>query len=339
MQKIYNHPLVNNNTFGINAVARLFIEYDSVEELQTLIAELPALKTEIGSEKVLHIGGGSNLLFTGNFDGIILHSRIGGIELTEEDDESVVLRVGATVVWDDLVAYAVEKGWSGIENLSLIPGETGSAAVQNIGAYGAEAKDVIVTVETIELATGKPRVFKNSECGYAYRQSIFKNSLKGKYAVTYVNIRLDKHFAPNINYGDIRKALDDKEITPASVRQAIIDTRNQKLPDPKVLGNAGSFFMNPVVSQEKFEELKAQYPDMPFYQLTDGVKIPAGWLIEQSGWKGRSLGKAAVHDKQALVLVNLGGAEATDIVRLSDEVRNTVKSKFGIDIHPEVNFI
>jgi len=326
-----NYNLINNNTFGINAKADYFVEYNSVEELQQF---LPQQKG-----RVLHIGGGSNLLFTADFKGTVLHSRIGGIEIVHEDETSVHLKVGAAVIWDDLVAYAVEKGWSGIENLSIIPGETGAAAVQNIGAYGVEAKDVILQVYAVEMATGKIRVFENRECHYAYRQSVFKNEFKGMYAITHVVIKLSKIFEPKIGYGDIRKTLGDEELTPLKVRNVIIDIRNQKLPDPKVLGNAGSFFMNPVVEYSKYEELKNIYPDIPAYILENGVKIPAGWLIDQSGWKGRALGKAAVHDKQALVLVNRGGAEAADIVRLSDEVRKTVRKKFGIDIHPEVNFI
>jgi UDP-N-acetylmuramate dehydrogenase len=215
----------------------------------------------------------------------------------------------------------------------------GAAAVQNIGAYGCEVKDVIVSVETVNLTDGSHRTFKNEECGYAYRQSVFKNELKGCYAVTYVNIRLSKQFQPNTAYGNIRQALEGKEVTPQAVRQAIIDIRNQKLPDPKQMGNAGSFFMNPVVSHETFERLKSAYPDMPFYDVPNGVKIPAGWLIDKAGWKGKALGRAAVHDKQALVLVNLGGATASEIVRLSETIQADVQRKFGVSIKPEVNFV
>ncbi len=331
MQKTHNYNLVNNNTFGIKACAEWFLEYDTVEELKSVVCEL--------QKPVLHIGSGSNLLFTGDVSGTVLHSRISGIEIVCEDDYCVRLKVGAAVVWDQLVEYAVNKGWGGIENLSLIPGETGAAAVQNIGAYGVEVKDVIAAVHAVSLENGEDRVFGKDECNYAYRQSIFKNELKGKYAVTYVEICLSKHFEPKLNYGNIKQALGDKVANPENVRNAIIRIRNQKLPDPKVMGNAGSFFMNPVVDRSKYDELKEIYPDMPAYVLDNGVKIPAGWLIEQAGWKGRALGKAAVHDKQALVLVNRGGAEAGDIVKLSDEVRKAVLDKFGISISPEVNFI
>lgn len=332
MLKKTDYNLLSNNTFGIDAKADFFMEYDSVEELKALLPE-------IRDKKILHIGGGSNLLFTGDFHGVILHSRIKGMEVVEQDSEHVLLKVGASVVWDQLVEQTVENGWYGIENLSLIPGETGAAAVQNIGAYGVEAKDVIQTVHTVDLKTGEIRLFQNEECQYAYRHSIFKAELKGRYAVTHVTIRLSKIYDPKLNYGNIRQALGKSEVTAKNVRQAIIDMRNEKLPDPKVLGNAGSFFMNPVVTHEKYEELKSLYPDIPAFVMDHGVKIPAGWLIEQAGWKGKALGKAAVHDKQALVLVNLGGAAANDIVALSDEVRKTVSEKFGIEISPEVNFI
>ena len=329
-----NVSLKDYNTFGLDVRARLFWEYRTHGELRAMAEKLYGTKCPY-----LFVGRGSNLLFTGDYDGVILHSGITSCEIASEDDSQVILRVGSGVIWDDLVAYAVEQGWSGIENLSLIPGEVGAAAVQNIGAYGSEAKDVIVSVETVDMLTSHERTFSNAECKYAYRQSAFKNELKGRYGVTYVNIRLSKHFNPNTAYGNIRQALEGKEITPATVRQAVIDIRNAKLPDPKVMGNAGSFFMNPVVTDEKFQELKALYPDMPSYPMDGGVKIPAGWLIEQTGWKGKSLGNAAVHDKQALVIVNKGGATAEEIIRLCHTLQDAVKEKFGVEIKPEVNFI
>lgn len=328
-----DYSLLSHNTFGIDISASRFIEYESEAELQSVIHH-------IGCKNILHIGGGSNLLFTGDFKGTILHSAIHGIEKVDATKEEVVLRVGAGEKWDDFVAYTVEQGWSGIENLSLIPGEVGASAVQNIGAYGVEAKDVIAVVEAIELSSGEKRIFGNLECNYGYRQSIFKNQLKGKYAITHVTFRLSKIFTPKIDYGNIRSTLDSKaKLTAALVRQTIISMRMHKLPDPKVLGNAGSFFMNPVVSREKFESIRTEYPDMPFYQTDGGVKIPAGWMIEQCGWKGKSLGNAGVHAFQALVLVNLGGATGKEILALSDAVCRSVKERFGIDIHPEVNII
>jgi len=327
-----NYNLKEHNTFGMNVSAKSFIEYNSEDELKQIIPTLTG--------NVLHIGGGSNLLFKGDFDGTILHSAIQGIEVEDENDTEVLVRVGAGVVWDDFVAYAVEKGWGGIENLSLIPGEVGASAVQNIGAYGVEAKDVIALVECIELSSGQKRCFGNLECDYAYRHSIFKAQLKGKYAVTYVTYRLKKNPVLKLEYGNIQAVIGDKEnLTIADVRQAIIDIRNAKLPDPKVQGNAGSFFMNPVVSREKFLKIQKDYPKMPYYEVEGGIKIPAGWMIDQCGWKGKSLGRAGVHDKQALVLVNLGGATSDEIIALCDAVCKSVMDKFGIDIHPEVNFI
>lgn len=331
MKEYTNYSLLNHNTFGMDVEAKRFVEYDSEEEL---IGLLPSLES-----KYLHIGGGSNLLFRGDFDGTILHSVIKGIEIQENCGEHVLVRVGAGVVWDDFVAWTVERGWGGIENLSLIPGEVGASAVQNIGAYGVEAKDVIVQVKAIHLKTGEKRSFVTDECCYAYRQSIFKNELKGQYAITYVTYKLKVRPTLKLSYGNMKALLEKKNVTVSDVRQFIIDTRNAKLPDPKVQGNAGSFFMNPVVSRDKFLEIQKDYPQMPYYEVENGVKIPAGWMIEQCGWKGKSLGKAGVHEKQALVLVNLGGASSEEIVTLCNAVCKDVKETFGIDIHPEVNFI
>lgn len=322
------------NTFGLDVEAAVFLEYDSVEELERLIA------AGYITSPYLHIGGGSNLLFTDDYKGLILHSRIGGIEVLTEDDENVTVRVGAGVVWDDFVAYCVEHKWYGAENLSLIPGEVGASAVQNIGAYGVEVKDLISSVETVN-SQGVRRVYSVDECGYAYRDSIFKRPEMKQVFVTHVCFRLSKQKRYTLDYGAIRQELEKYPVVELGIlRQVIIRIRESKLPDPKVLGNAGSFFMNPVVSREVFEALQGQYPQMPFYELdTDKIKIPAGWLIEQCGWKGKSMGAAAVHDKQALVLVNRGGATGADIVALSDAIRASVLEKFGIEIHPEVNFI
>ncbi|MBQ4277918.1 MAG: UDP-N-acetylmuramate dehydrogenase [Bacteroidaceae bacterium] len=321
-----------HNTFHIPATADRYVEYTSVEELQDIIPTLQG-------RPFLHIGGGSNLLFTRNYEGTIIHSRILGAETVEEDADTIQLRVGSGEVWDDFVAHCVSHGWYGAENLSLIPGEVGASAVQNIGAYGVEAKDLIDEVECIDLVTGEWRVFNNSQCNYAYRSSIFKHEMKGRYAVVYVDYRLSKHFRPKLEYGNLSTYLEGKAITPATVRQAIIDIRRSKLPDPEVLGNAGSFFMNPVVSIEKYEEIRREYPDVPYYDVPDGVKIPAGWLIEQCGWKGKALGRAAVHDRQALVLVNLGGATGAEVLHLCHTIQSEVSRQFGIDINPEVNVI
>lgn len=332
MKDLNDYSLLKHNTFGMDVLAERFIEYSSEEELLAVIPQL-------SGKNFLHIGGGSNILFCGIYHGIILHSAISGISVESETDSSVFVRVGAGVKWDDFVSYAVDKGWSGAENLSLIPGEVGASAVQNIGAYGVEAKDLIERIEAIDLNDGSRCVFLNKDCGYGYRKSIFKTELKGRYAITYVTYRLSKIFEPKLDYGNVREKLQGKELTPENVRNVVIEIRRSKLPDPEVTGNAGSFFMNPVVSKDKYESLKAVYPDMPHYVVDGGVKIPAGWLIEKCGWKGKSLGRAGVCPNQALVLINLGGATGQDVVALSDAVCRSVNEKFGISISPEVNII
>lgn len=334
MKTFTDYSLLGHNTFGMDVRARRFVEYESEQELCRFLSE------EKADTPLLHIGAGSNLLFQGDYPGTVLHSAIRGIEPAGEAGDNVLLRVGAGVVWDDFVGYTVSHGLGGAENLSLIPGEVGASAVQNIGAYGVEAKDIIEQVEAVSLVTGQKHTFSNPECCYAYRQSIFKQQLRGQYAVTYVTYRLSRRPVLNLDYGNIRSRLaDSSACTVADVRRAVISIRNEKLPDPALQGNAGSFFMNPVVSRQQFDRLHAQYPDMPFYDVADGVKIPAGWLIEQCGWKGRSMGRAAVHRNQALVLVNLGGAKPDDIISLSQAVCQSVRRQFGIDIRPEVNFI
>ena len=333
----HNYPLLAHNTFGMDVEASVFVEYESVTELKEIL-----LHQLCPEGKWLHIGGGSNLLFTGDFDGMILHSAIKGFEVVSENEDEVLVRAGAGEVWDDFVAYTVEKGWYGAENLSLIPGEVGASAVQNIGAYGVEAKDLIVKVDTLEVETGKERVFGNEECGYAYRESVFKHALKGKYIVTHVTYRLFKKPSYRLDYGNVRAELEKRgcELTLENVRRTIIDIRESKLPDPKVQGNAGSFFMNPIVPRPLFEELQGKYPSMPFYEVdAERVKIPAAWMIDQCGWKGKQLGHAGVHSKQALVLVNCGGATGQEIIALSEEIQRSVFDKLGVRISPEVNFI
>lgn len=332
-----DYSLLSHNTFGMDIKASLFIEYTSVEELKEILRRYPL---EEGCW--LHIGGGSNLLFKGDYPGIILHSAIKGYEILEENEQEVIVRVGAGELWDDFVAYSVDKGWYGAENLSLIPGEVGASAVQNIGAYGMEAKDLIVNVETVEVATGEERIFTNAKCAYAYRESAFKLSLKGKYIITKVSYRLKKTPCYHLDYGNVRAELEKSGIalTLSNVREVIIKIREGKLPDPKVQGNAGSFFMNPIISRVQFEALLAEYPQMPHYEVdAERVKIPAAWMIDQCGWKGKRLGNAGVHDKQALVLVNAGGATGEEVIRLSEAIQKSVFDKFGIRISPEVNFI
>ncbi len=337
MKDFRDYDLTTHNTFGISAKCSRFIEYSSMTEAKDTATILH--NTDM---PLLIIGGGSNLLLTKDFPGNVVHSAIKGINATFVDG-GVFVRCGSGETWDDVVNYCVEHGWYGMENLSLIPGEVGASAVQNIGAYGAEVKDIIYKVEAIEIATGKACFFTNEECEYSYRQSKFKNEWKNKYLITYVTYRLSTTFTPHLDYGNIHKELDKEGIshpTAMQLRQAIINIRNAKLPDPKVEGNAGSFFMNPVVGMEKYNELLEKYPEMPHYTVdADHEKIPAGWMIDQCGWKGKSLGKAGVHSQQALVLVNKGGATGNDIVALCEHIRKDVKEKFGIDIHPEVNII
>lgn len=336
MKDLRNYSLLAHNTFGIDAQCSRFVEYYSLEEAQQLVASLTT-----ADEPLLILGGGSNLLLTGDYKGTVLHSAIKGIRVVEEDVDAVLLECGSGEVFDDVVAYAVAHGYHGAENLSVIPGEVGASAVQNIGAYGVEAKDIIYKVEAVEIATGHVVIFKNADCEYSYRQSKFKHEWRDRYLVTHVVYRLTKTFAPDLDYGNIRTSLTAHHIsqpTAQQLRDVIIEIRNAKLPDPKVQGNAGSFFMNPIVGKEKYEELLAQYPAMPHYTIdAEHEKIPAGWMIDQCGWKGKSLGRAGVHDKQALVLVNRGGATGEEIVQLCETIRKDVKDKFGIDIHPEVN--
>ena len=327
-----NYSLLSHNTFGIDAKCCRFMEYSTVEEAQEIARQL--------QQPYLLIGAGSNLLLTDDFDGTVVHSALKGIEALF--DSRICCGSGET--WDEVVAWCVGHGLYGAENLSLIPGEVGASAVQNIGAYGAEVKDLIASVEAVEIGTGKLCVFSREECQYGYRDSRFKHEWKNKYLITHVVYQLSTDEShQSTEYGNIRSELDRRGIqmpTAAQLRQVVIDIRNAKLPDPKVTGNAGSFFMNPVVERSKYEELQAQYPDMPHYYIdADHEKIPAGWMIDQCGWKGRSLGRAGVHDKQALVLVNRGGATGADIVALCQQIQHDVRERFGIDIHPEVNII
>ena len=349
MKDFRNYSLKEHNTFGIDAKCRRFIEFEDDDET----IEVAKILRESATPYII-IGGGSNLLLTKDFDGIVVRSGIKGYCFEESGDRSqesgdgsqetvVRMTCGSGEVWDDMVATSIKAGCYGMENLSLIPGDVGASAVQNIGAYGVEAKDLIVSVEAVEIATGQVVTISGKDCGYGYRQSKFKQEWKNRYLITHVTYQLSTSFQPHLDYGNIRQELEKKGITEPTaqqVRDIIIDIRNAKLPDPKVMGNAGSFFMNPIVTRQKYEKLAAQHPDMPHYKVDSRhEKIPAGWMIEQCGWKGKSLGRAGVHDKQALVLVNRGGATGAEIVALCDAIRQDVKTKFDIDIHPEVNIV
>ena len=332
----HNLSLKSYNTFGIDVNTRYFAEYSSIGELKEIL----------GSEIIyanpwLHIGGGSNLLFLKDFEGIILHSQLKSIEKISETNEIVLLKVGAGMVWDDFVAYCVENNYYGVENLSLIPGEVGASAVQNIGAYGMEVKDTIEKVEFMDIKTLKPDIFTNPDCKYSYRKSIFKEELKGKVIVTHVLFRLRKKADFILNYSNLKDAvLKHGEINLSNIRETVIEIRRNKLPDPKELGNAGSFFMNPVIPKTQFEELLHSYPAMPHYPVSETeVKVPAGWLIEQCDLKGKQFERVGIYHKQALVIVNLGGATGQDIATVASLIQITVKKRFGIEIIPEVNYI
>jgi UDP-N-acetylmuramate dehydrogenase len=336
MHIIENYPLSKHNTFGLDVKTRWFVEYESEEDLQKLLRDEFFL-----SQPLRHIGQGSNLLFLRDFIGVIVHSGIKGIEIVKEDDEQVLLKVGAAEDWDAFVVYCVEKGWSGIENLSLIPGEVGASAIQNIGAYGVEVSDCIVEVHTYYLPTGEKRIFTKEECNYSYRHSFFKEEEnRGLYYITHVVYRLSKKPEYTLDYGNVRDMLEGKAINLQTVREAIISIRRDKLPDPAVEGNAGSFFMNPYIGRTYYEGLKNDYPSMPHYPVADEmVKIPAAWLIEQCGLKGKTVGGAAVSVKQPLVIVNQNRATGKEIALLAEEVRRAVEEQFGIELQAEVNYI
>lgn len=337
MKDLRNYNLLSHNTFGIDVECNRFVNFETAEEIHSFIAN----RTD-SDLPTLVIGEGSNLLFTQNYPATILHSAIKGIETTP-CSEGIFVRCGSGEHWDDVVDYCVSSGWSGLENMSYIPGTVGASAVQNIGAYGSEAKDVIYRIEAIDLSNGKSVTFKNEDCNYSYRKSNFKTIWKGRFFITHVTYLVKKEFRPNVRYGNIKAVLAEKGIevpTLSQLREVIIEIRKSKLPEPSEEGNAGSFFMNPIVSRSTFEALLAQYPEMPHYFVDkEHEKVPAGWLIEQCGWKGKTLGNAGVHAKQALVLVNKGGASGNEILTLCKTICNDVQSKFGITIHPEVNIL
>ena len=332
------------NTFGLDVQARYFARFASADELRQLL-QLPEVQA---SEKLI-LGGGSNLLFTQDFGGVVLKNEIRGLEIISEDSDTntALVRAGAGESWHGLVEYALDQNLSGIENLSLIPGTVGAAPLQNIGAYGAELRDTFDHLEAVELATGELRIFTAGECGFGYRESVFKNTLKNQYVVTAVVLRLHRQAKPNVRYGAITETLAELGIlgepTPQDVSRAVVHIRRSKLPDPAQVGNAGSFFKNPEISQAKFDHLKNEYPELPGYPVPGGVKVPAAWLIERAGWKGLRRGPGegthGVHDRQALVLVHHGGASGNDLRQLAEEIIASVRQQFGVELHPEVNIL
>ncbi|WP_187261433.1 UDP-N-acetylmuramate dehydrogenase [Pontibacter beigongshangensis] len=326
------------NTFGIDVKARYFAQFDSLAELQVLL-QIP----EVRQAEKLILGGGSNILFTKDFNGAVLFNNIKGIQLADEDGEYAYVTAGGGEAWHDLVLFALKQQLGGLENLSLIPGTVGAAPLQNIGAYGVELKDVFHELEAVELATGEPYIFDHEACRFGYRDSIFKNEAKGKYVVTSVTLRLNKTHCLNTSYGAIKEVLQEMKITEPTIQDvsvAVCAIRMSKLPDPKEIGNAGSFFKNPEIPILQFELLKSKYPSIPAYPVSaQTVKVPAGWLIEQCGWKGKVINNYGVHKNQALVLVNYGGAAGGDIQSLAQEIIQSVQEKFGISLHPEVNIL
>ncbi len=331
MKIIENFPLLPHNTFRMDVKAPVFAEYASVDELRELLDRYQG-------ERILHIGAGSNLLFTKDFDGVILHSAMRRCRALQEDDKHVLIEAENGVILDDLIAQLCDMGLSGMENLSYIPGEVGASAVQNVGAYGVEAKDVIVEVRTLRLSDRQEVVLKVEDCQYGYRSSIFKGELHDKCIVTHVTYRLNKHLQPQLDYGNLRSEVGDNP-TVMDIRNAVIRIRKQKLPEVSELGSAGSFFKNPIVPHEQYEAIAAQYERVPHFEQDGGIKIPAAWLIEQCGWKGKTMGGAQCFPKQPLVLVNLGTATPNDIINLAAAICQSIKDKFGITISPEVNYI
>jgi UDP-N-acetylmuramate dehydrogenase len=332
-----NISLLPYNTFGIDAEAAFFTECDSVTALREALREAPV-------QSVFILGGGSNILLTNRLEQYVIKNNIRGIEIVRQFSNRIWVKVGGGEVWHDVVLWAVQQGYGGLENLSLIPGSVGAAPVQNIGAYGVELKDVLVSVEAMALATGKIRHFSRKTCRFGYRESIFKHEAKGKYAIVSVTFSLTttKHQI-NVNYGDIQKTLAQMNVqtpTVADVSAAVVQIRTSKLPDPAKIGNCGSFFKNPEVERTVLERIRSQYPNAPAYDLPDGrVKIPAGWLIEQCGWKGKRVGNTGCYEKQALVLVNHGGATGTEVRQLAHDIIASVEEKFGIQLTPEVNIL
>ena len=323
-------------TFGIQTYSKYFNAFSSVEELSSLLLE-------VKNKQLLILGGGSNILFQRDFPGVILRNEIKGIETVEENENEVILKAGAGEVWHELVLHTISKGWGGIENLSLIPGSVGASPMQNIGAYGVEVKDVFVSLEAIEIATGQRRTFPHEECHFGYRESVFKKELKGKYIITSVNYRLSKKPQLSTHYGAIENELKSRGITEPTIKDvsdAVISIRQTKLPDPKVIGNAGSFFKNPIILKSAYQKLKERYKDMPSYEVDEQhVKVPAGWLIDQAGWKGKTFGDCGVHKNQALVLVNYNDAKGKDIYELSETIIQDIIRKYGIQLEREVNII
>lgn len=338
MQIDKNVSLKSLNTFGIQCSTSELIDLSNENQIPSILEYVANCQKEL-----LILGGGSNVLFTKDFDGIVLINNLKGIKKTDENEHSISLKVAAGEGWHQFVLYCIKNNYAGIENLSLIPGKVGASPMQNIGAYGVEVKDVIESVEAYHLPTSEKRTFSNEVCEFGYRTSIFKTTVKGQYLITAVNFKLNKNPNVNTSYGAINTELNKKGITSPTIKDvsdAVIAIRSSKLPDPKIIGNAGSFFKNPVVSSQKANALKQQFPDIPIYDVGNNeFKLAAGWLIEQCGWKGKTIRNFGVHKQQALVLVNYGGTSGNEIFQLSTDILESVKGKFGVELEREVNII
>lgn len=333
-----NASLKNLNTFGIEAVSKYYTEINSKDDLQELIK-----MKEFQNSRKLILGGGSNLLFTKNFEGFVVKNNLKGISVFKEEHDTVLISAAAGEVWHEFVLWCISKNYGGLENLSLIPGCVGASPMQNIGAYGVEIKDVFESLEAVNLTDGSIRIFRKSECNFGYRESVFKKELKNKFIIVSVTFRLSKSAIINTTYGAINTELQALGVVNPGIKdvsQAVINIRSSKLPDPRIMGNAGSFFKNPEIGKDKYLLLKQAFPDLVAYELENGnYKLAAGWLIEKSGLKGYCMGNAAVHDKQALVLVNKGNASGNEIYSLSEYVLDTVFAKFDVKLEREVNII
>lgn len=333
---VSNADLKPLNTFGIQGKSKYLIHFKSEQQLPEILRYVSNFKG-----KVLFTGGGSNILFTGNWDGLIVKIETKGIEVLDEDDEYVYVKAEAGEVWDDLVNYCISRGYGGIENLSLIPGTVGSSPIQNIGAYGVELKDVFYMLEAVSLRTGEIREFYREECQFDYRYSVFKGVYKGVYLILSVIFKLSKKPLLNLSYSAVEQEINrlDLPLNIASVSQAIINIRRSKLPDPFEIGNAGSFFKNPLVSKDVFMSIKQKHGDIPYFITDEEYKLAAGWMIEKCGWKGYREGDAGVHEKQALVLVNYGTSTGKQIKYLAEKISDSVYYHFGIQLEPEVNIL
>jgi UDP-N-acetylmuramate dehydrogenase len=338
MQIQQNISLKPYNTFGIDATAKYFARFTSVDEIEQLF-DSPFLKE---NEHPFIIGGGSNILLTLDYSGLVAKNEMHGIEVIKHDEKYVYVRVAAGENWHQFVLYCIDNNFAGVENLSLIPGSVGASPMQNIGAYGVEIKDVFYELEAFDINERQVSTFTVQECEFGYRESIFKRKYKGRHIITSVTFRLNKQPAFNISYGAIQQELDKmhvEELSIAAISRAVINIRQSKLPDPKEIGNAGSFFKNPTIPQSQFVSLKKEFPAIVGHPANNGVKVAAGWLIEQCGWKGYRKGDAGCHAKQALVLVNYGDAKGSEILALSTEIMKSVELKFGIMLEREVNIL